>query len=37
MTRRKGELTGGRVDREWPYQVALPADQVGGCLSGGFI
>jgi hypothetical protein len=30
MTRRKGELTGGRIDREWPYQVALLADQVAG-------
>jgi hypothetical protein len=23
MTRRKGELTGGRIDRGWPHQVAL--------------
>jgi hypothetical protein len=30
VTRRKGELTGSRIDREWPYQVALPADQVLG-------
>jgi len=30
MTRRKGELTSGRIDREWPHQVALPADQVAG-------
>ena len=28
MTRRKGELTPSRIDRECPYQVALPADQV---------
>jgi hypothetical protein len=30
MTRRKGELAGGRIDREWPHQVALPAEQVAG-------
>jgi hypothetical protein len=30
MNRRKGELTGARIDREWPYQVALPAEQVAG-------
>jgi hypothetical protein len=30
MTRRKGELTGSRIDREWPHRVALPADQVMG-------
>lgn len=30
MTRRKGELTPSRIDREWPYQVALRADQVSG-------
>lgn len=30
MSRRKGELTGGVIDREWPHQVALPADQVLG-------
>ena len=30
MTRRKGELTSNRIDREWPHQVALPADQVRG-------
>jgi hypothetical protein len=28
MTRRKGELTGGTINREWSHQVALPADQV---------
>lgn len=27
MTRRKGELSAARIDREWPHQVALPADQ----------
>jgi hypothetical protein len=30
MTRRKGELTGSGIDKEWPYQVALPADRVIG-------
>jgi hypothetical protein len=30
VSRRKGELTANRVDREWPYQVALHADQVAG-------
>jgi len=30
MTRRKGELTGSRIDRERPHQVALPADQAMG-------
>jgi hypothetical protein len=30
MSRRKGELTAGRIDREWPYQVVLPADQALG-------
>jgi hypothetical protein len=30
MNRRKGELTGARIDREWPYQVALLAEQVAG-------
>jgi hypothetical protein len=30
MTRRKGELTASGIDRGWPYQVALPADQVSG-------
>lgn len=26
--RRKGELSGNAVDREWPYQVALPGQYV---------
>ena len=30
MTSRKGELTPATIDREWPHQVALPADQVKG-------
>jgi hypothetical protein len=30
MTRRKGELTASMIDRGWPYQVALPADEVNG-------
>jgi hypothetical protein len=30
MGRRKGELTSGRIDREWPHQVAVPADDVLG-------
>ena len=30
MSRRKGELTSGRINREWPYQVALPADHLLG-------
>jgi hypothetical protein len=30
MTRRKGELTASRIDRDWPHQVALPADRVVG-------
>src|SRR5712671_1666006 len=30
MTRRKGEITPSTIDREWPHQVALPADQVAG-------
>ena len=28
--RRKGELSAAAIDRQWPYQVALPADRVGG-------
>jgi hypothetical protein len=28
--RRKGELSKGRIDREWPHQVALPASFVNG-------
>jgi hypothetical protein len=27
---RKGELNSGRIDREWPHQVALSADYVQG-------
>ena len=30
MMRRKGELSPTRVDREWPHQIMLPADQVNG-------
>jgi hypothetical protein len=30
MTRRKGELSAAGIDRGWPHQVALPADQVTG-------
>jgi hypothetical protein len=30
MSRRKGELTGAVIDREWPHQVVLLADQVLG-------
>ncbi len=30
MTGRKGELTRATIDREWPHQVALPADRVKG-------
>jgi hypothetical protein len=30
MNRRKGELAGTRIEREWPYQVALLAEQVAG-------
>src|SRR5437870_10877932 len=28
--KRKGELSPARVDREWPHQVMLPADQCLG-------
>lgn len=28
--RRKGELSPSRVDREWPHQIMLPADDVNG-------
>src|SRR5262245_57875288 len=28
MVYRKGELSKGTIDREWPHQVALPADFV---------
>jgi len=30
MVRRKGELNPGRMDAEWPRQVALPAEKVIG-------
>ena len=30
MVRRKGELTSKGIDRGWPHQVALPADQCSG-------
>jgi hypothetical protein len=30
MVRRKGEITSAQIDREWPHQVALPADLVRG-------
>src|SRR5258708_11336354 len=30
MTRRKGELSANRIDREWPHQVAVPANQNTG-------
>jgi hypothetical protein len=30
MTHRKGELSAGRIDREWPHQVAMRADQTMG-------
>ncbi len=30
MSRRKGELTNARVDRGWPYQVALRAAATHG-------
>lgn len=30
MVYRKGELSSGRIDREWPHQVALPAEAVIG-------
>ncbi len=26
MSRRKGELSAGEIDRGWPYQVALPSE-----------
>jgi hypothetical protein len=30
MSRRKGELSKGTIDREWPHQVAMRADQCTG-------
>ena len=27
---RKGELSRSQIDREWPFQVSLPADQCSG-------
>lgn len=30
MVRRKGELSAAEIDRHWPHQVALPADQCTG-------
>lgn len=30
MTRRKGEITSAQIDREYPLQIALPAEQVAG-------
>lgn len=30
MSRRKGELSRGRIDCEWPHQVALPAVRCQG-------
>jgi hypothetical protein len=30
MVYRKGELSKGTVDRNWPHQVALPASRCGG-------
>lgn len=30
MVYRKGELSGGTIDREWPHQVALPVEAVIG-------
>jgi hypothetical protein len=30
VTYRKGELSKGTIDRNWPHQVALPAARCGG-------
>lgn len=30
MVRRKGELSSQGIDRSWPHQVALPADECTG-------
>jgi hypothetical protein len=30
MPRRKGELSPAAIDRDYPFQVALPADRVSG-------
>ena len=30
MVRRKGELTAAAIDRGWPHQVAVPADECRG-------
>ncbi len=30
MSNRKGELSPARIDREWPYQVMLPANDCIG-------
>jgi hypothetical protein len=32
--RRKGELSPSGIDREWPYQIALPAS---ACEGGGYM
>ena len=31
---RKGELSKGTIDRDWPHQVALPAER---CLGGNYV
>jgi hypothetical protein len=30
MTRRKGELSKSTIDRDWPHQVAMPAEECTG-------